>query len=126
MKRRLVLFDVDGTVSDGLVGRGDDGLGKARPGIYDLFEVLHALGFEIGLWTSVSESHARDVATALALPHVTRFYQKGYYPGPWSDVVLVVDDSETFLRGLPTFPNHVIQTVHFQHAFEILHPSAVL
>lgn len=115
----LVVFDVDGTVTDGI--------GQARPGIYELFEVLHALGYQIRLWSAGGRAHARQVQQELRLPYVDGLHDK---PRKWAETAeychqvmgavpdLVVDDTEVG-------PLLGVGTLKVRHAFEMLHPEVV-
>lgn len=123
----LVVFDVDGTVSDGQVNR-EGGKGQARPGIYEMFEVLHALGYQIRLWSACGSGHAAHVQRTLLLPFIDGCHDK---PASWDDTAaychavmgrvpdLIVDD-----LVLPPILGSAVLKV--RHAFEVMHPEAVV
>jgi hypothetical protein len=112
----LVVFDVDGTVSDGQINR-EGGTGNARPGIY-----------EIRLWSACGAGHARHVQRELQLPFVDGCHDK---PQTWTDTArycygvmgrvpdLIVDD-----LVLPPILGSAVLKV--RHAFEIMHPEAMV
>jgi NLI interacting factor-like phosphatase len=73
----IVLFDVDGTLSDGRIWRK----ATARPGVRDLLDTLAMLGFQLVVWSSGGEEYARRVAEALGLHGaVWRYAAKPSYP----------------------------------------------
>lgn len=120
MTTKRVLFDVDGTVSDGQVNR-EGGEGEARPGIQDILDILHALGFNIDLWSSCGADHAAYVGQYLQLDHIDGCYGKDAYPWPASAVALVVDDDPALITVIaPTG----VPTLKVRHAYEILHPGS--
>jgi hypothetical protein len=116
----LVVFDVDGTVTDGV--------GEARPGIYELLEVLHALDYQVRLWSARGQRHARVVQAELLLPFIDGFHDK---PASWAGTAaychevmgrvpdLIVDD-----MALPPIVGSAV--LKMRHAFEVLHPEVVV
>ncbi len=71
--KRIVVFDLDQTISDG----SPPTLCVARPGIREWMASLKLLGFDIRVWTRAALDHADETVTALGLDDlVSRCHEK--------------------------------------------------
>ncbi len=97
--RPLVLFDVDHTIGCGYSAP----CCPARPGTGLMLAVLHALGYEIRVWSGGGAEHAQAWVDHAGLSVVSGCHDKPDYPMTPESVVamfgrlpiLTVDDDET-------------------------------
>lgn len=74
---QIVLFDVDGVLSDGRIWRR----ATARPGVQTTLDTLACLGFQLIAWSSGGAEYAQRVCEALVLHgSIWRYASKPAYP----------------------------------------------